>query len=156
VSGTESLVHGTCIALGPRAALLRGPPGAGKSDLALRFLAMYGGGPAEQAAALVSDDRTRLLVRGGELIASAPEPIRGQLEVRGVGIVDVATCAEAVLALAVDLVDGDEIERLPADPLAREQILGIPVPVFKLAPFEASAPVKLKLAFERVLLVGRA
>ena len=151
MSGTESLVHGTCIALGPRAALLRGPPGAGKSDLALRFLAMYGGGSAKQAAALISDDQTRLVVRGRELIASAPEAIKGQLEVRGVGIVDVATRAEAVLAIVVDLVVGDEIERLPADPGPREEILGILVPVFKLGPFEASAAVKLKLAFDRVL-----
>jgi HPr kinase/phosphorylase len=148
VSANESLVHGTCIALGPRAALLRGPPGAGKSDLALRFLAMYGGAGGD-AAALISDDQTRLVVRGRELIASAPEAIEGQLEVRGVGIVDVATRAEAVLALVVDLVDGDEIERLPANPGPREAILGMTVPVCKLAPLEASAPVKLKLALDR-------
>ena len=31
-------MHGTCVALGPYAALLRGRSGSGKSDLALRFL----------------------------------------------------------------------------------------------------------------------
>ena len=36
----RELVHGTCVALGRRAALLRGKPGAGKSDLALRFTAL--------------------------------------------------------------------------------------------------------------------
>ncbi|MBI4723818.1 MAG: hypothetical protein HY765_02015 [Rhodomicrobium sp.] len=34
----ETLVHATCVALGDTCALLRGPCGAGKSDLALRFL----------------------------------------------------------------------------------------------------------------------
>ena len=147
MSGKESLVHGTCIALDSRAALLRGEPGAGKSDLALRFLDMY----RDQSAALIADDQTHLVVRGGELIASAPEPIRGQLEVRGIGIVEVATRGEAVLALAVDLVDRTDVERLPADPGPREVILGLSIPVIRLAPFEASAPVKLKLAFDRVI-----
>lgn len=147
MSNTGNLIHGTCIALGSAAALLRGSPGAGKSDLALRFLDMY----RDESAALISDDQTQFVVRGGELIASAPEPIRGQLEVRGIGIVEVARREEAVLALAVDLVDGADIERLPADPVPKESILGLSIPVFKLAPFEASAPVKLKLAFDRVL-----
>ena len=147
MSTKESLIHGTCVSLGSGAALLRGSPGAGKSDLALRFLDMY----RDQSAALISDDQTRLVVRGGELIASAPEPIRGQLEVRGIGIVEVTTRAEAVLALVVDLVEGADIERLPAEPAPHEEILGLSIPRFKLAPFEASAPVKLKLAFANVL-----
>ncbi|MDP6689043.1 MAG: serine/threonine protein kinase, partial [Alphaproteobacteria bacterium] len=33
-----SLMHGTCIAIGASAILLRGAPGSGKSDLALRLL----------------------------------------------------------------------------------------------------------------------
>lgn len=147
MSTKESLIHGTCVALGSGAALLRGPSGAGKSDLALRFLDTYRG----ESAALISDDQTRLAVCGSELIASAPEPIRGRLEVRGIGIVEVATRGEAVLALVVDLVDGADIERLPADPAPHEEILGLSIPVFKLAPFEASAPLKLKLALDRVL-----
>jgi HPr kinase/phosphorylase len=147
----ESLIHGTCIALGSRAALLRGAPGAGKSDLALRFIDMYGAIAGGEAAALVSDDQTRLVVRGSELIASAPDAIKGQIEVRGVGIVDVATRPDAILALVVDLVDGADIERLPAEPAPRESILGLTIPVIRLAPFEASAPVKLKLAIKGAL-----
>ena len=147
MSTKESLIHGTCVALGSRAALLRGQPGAGKSDLALRFLEMY----RDESVALISDDQTRLVVCGGELIASAPEPIKGQLEVRGIGIVQVATQADAVLALVVDLVNPTDIERLPADPAPHEAFLGLSIPVLRLAPFEASAPVKLKLAFARVL-----
>ena len=52
------LVHGTCVALGRTAALLRGPSGSGKSDLALRFLFLARRGPAAlDAPILVADDQ---------------------------------------------------------------------------------------------------
>ena len=55
----RELVHGTCVALGGRAALLRGGSGAGKSDLALRFMAL----PAEGALIprLVADDQSGMI-----------------------------------------------------------------------------------------------
>src|SRR4029079_7516031 len=40
----RELVHGTCVALGRRGVLLRGSAGYGKSDLALRFMALPGEG----------------------------------------------------------------------------------------------------------------
>ena len=147
MSKSSITVHGTCVALGAGAALLRGAPGAGKSDLALRFLEMY----ERDSAALVSDDQTRLKADGCGLAASAPAPIKGRLEVRGVGIVDVATVPQAELMLLVDLVEPEDVERLPADPLPRETILGKRLPFLKLAPFEVSAPIKLKLALERAM-----
>ena len=61
----ETLVHGTCVALGGACALLRGTPGAGKSDLALRFLYL----PAEALSgrpALVADDQVILRRAGGD------------------------------------------------------------------------------------------
>src|SRR5262245_51558605 len=59
------LVHGTCVALGRGAALLRGPPGSGKSDLALRFLYLARRGPAAlEAPLLVADDQVRLARAG--------------------------------------------------------------------------------------------
>ena len=51
----RELVHGTCVALGRRGALLRGSPGAGKSDLALEFLALPGDGALRPG--LVADDQ---------------------------------------------------------------------------------------------------
>ena len=84
------LFHGTCIALGRTAALLRGPSGSGKSDLALRFLFLARRGPAAlEAPILVADDQVYLTRKSGRLLARAPESIRGRIEVRGVGIVDV-------------------------------------------------------------------
>lgn len=147
-SGAE-LVHGTCVALGRRAALLRGAPGSGKSDLALRFLFLARRGPAAlEAPALVADDQVCLSRDGERVLASAPESILGKMEVRGIGIVGVKPALESELVLVVDLVDSAEVERLPG-PDARVRLLGIDLPLLRLAPLESSAPIKLALALAR-------
>ena len=144
-AGAEVLLHGTCVAFGSRAVLLRGASGAGKSDLALRVLSAYPARTGGGGAALVADDQVQVTARAGVLQARAPTTIAGRLEVRGVGIVSVPHLREAALALVVDLVPAREVERLPPDPLPRTEILGIPIPVARLAAFEASSPAKLKL-----------
>jgi serine kinase of HPr protein (carbohydrate metabolism regulator) len=132
--------------LGRRAALLRGPPASGKSDLALRFLFLPRLGPgALEAPVLVADDQVRLVNDGNRLMASPLESIRGQIEVRGVGIVPVEWVAEAELVLVVDLAETAAVERLPEWD-ATVRLLGIDLPLLRLAPFESSAPVKLALA----------
>ena len=93
VSARRELVHGTCVALGPHGALLRGGSGSGKSDLALRFLALA----AEQdlQPRLVADDQVWVEAKGdGSLVASPPETIAGKIEVRGLGIVGPAASPE--------------------------------------------------------------
>lgn len=129
-------VHGTAIALGGEGVLLRGPSGAGKSDLALRLI--------DQGARLVADDQTELRREGDDIIMTAPASIAGRIEVRGLGIVDVPHLASARLRLVVDLMPPQEIERMPA---AREcTLLGCALPLLALAPFEASAPAKLRFS----------
>jgi serine kinase of HPr protein (carbohydrate metabolism regulator) len=134
------------VALGRGAALIRGPSGSGKSDLALRFLFLARRGPAAlEAPTLVADDQVRLIRDGARVLATAPDTIRGKIEVRGVGIVELKSLAEAELKLVVDLVWPDEVERLPAmDPAV--EVLGVRLPVLPLRPWESSAPIKLALA----------
>jgi HPr kinase/phosphorylase len=145
VGERRELLHGTCVALGRRAALIRGPSGAGKSDLALRFLALSGEG--EDQPVLVADDQVFITPNGNrELVASAPSSIAGKIEVRGLGIVEVPALTAARLTLVCDLVGAKEVPRMPPHPRERTLIAGIPVTLIKLDPFEASAPVKLKLA----------
>lgn len=140
------VVHGTCVALGRRAALLRGPSGSGKSDLALRFLFLARRGPAAlEAPVLVADDQVRLVSDGTRLLASPVESIRGRIEVRGIGIVAVKSIPEAELILVVDLVEPALVERLP-DWSAKARLHGLDLPLVRLAPFESSAPIKLALA----------
>jgi serine kinase of HPr protein (carbohydrate metabolism regulator) len=136
-------MHATCVAIGGKGALLRGPPGSGKSDLALRLIA---GPPPEgqRAAYLVADDQVALSRENDRLIARAPQAIAGLLEIRGVGIRRVPSTEAAQVALIVDLVSRDTVLRLPPEPLPTEDLLGLPFPVAKLAPFEASAPLKLR------------
>ena len=144
------LVHGTCVALGRTAALLRGVSGSGKSDLALRFLFLARRGPAAlEPPILIADDQVWLVRNGGGVLAKPPDAIRGKLEVRGVGIVEVKSAAEADLALVVDLAPAQEIERLPQGN-GTAPLLGIELPRIALYPWEASAPIKLAIALARV------
>lgn len=139
------LVHATAVALGGRAALIRGPSGSGKSDLALRCLAMAPSALVPLQAQLVSDDYVALARVGPRLLARAPDSIRGNIEVRGAGILRLDSIAEAEVTLVAELVAADQVSRLP-DPAPATDLLGITLPVLALAGFEASAPVKLLLA----------
>ena len=143
------LVHGTCVALGRTAALLRGPSGSGKSDLALRFLFLARRGPAAlEPPILVADDQVLLARNEDRVVARAPDAIRGRIEVRGVGIVEVKSLAEADLALVVDLTAAESVERLPLQ-VATQRVLGIEIQHISLFPWEASAPIKLAIALAR-------
>ncbi len=129
-------VHATSVFVAGRGVLLRGASGSGKSDLALRLI--------DGGAQLIADDYTELRLVGGAVVMSAPPPIAGRLEVRGIGIVDVPTVAAARLSLIVDLAPASEIARLPEPRCGT--LCGRSFPICTLAPFEASAPAKLRLA----------
>jgi HPr kinase/phosphorylase len=149
LSGAPEVVHATCVALGRRAALLRGPSGSGKSDLALRFLFLARRGPAAlEPPALVADDQVVLRRDGDRVLASAVSTIAGQMEVRGIGIVGAKAVAEAEVCLVVDLVEPGAMERMPARDV-KARVAGVDLPLLRLAPFEASAPIKLALALAR-------
>ncbi len=125
--------------------MLRGPSGSGKSDLALRLI--------DSGARLVADDRTDLAVEDGNLIASSPTTIAGKLEVRGVGVLAMPAVSRSRVGVAVDLVASSAVERLPAG--QRCSYLGVELPLIAIAPFEASAPAKLR-AVARALAAGHA
>lgn len=132
------LVHGSCVGIGGRGVLLRGPPGGGKSDLALRLIA--------DGAVLVADDQVMLVGEAGRLRASAPAAIAGRIEVRGIGIVTMEYAESVALLLVVDLVAPEQVERMPV--AARCDYLGLDLARVVLAPFEASAPAKVRLAVD--------
>jgi HPr kinase/phosphorylase len=128
-------VHGTAVAIEGEAILLRGPSGAGKSDLGLRLI--------DRGARLVADDQALLRRQGERVMVQVPDPIAGMIEVRGVGLVRVDWLAEARLALIADLLPLGQIERMPEPRV--ETVLGVAVPLIALAPFEPSAPAKLRV-----------
>jgi len=79
----------------------------------------------------------------GQALASAPERIAGKIEVRGVGIVEMAIAQEVPVALYVDL-SGEPV-RLP-EGKDRITIAGIAIPSIALDGHHASAPVKVEAA----------
>jgi HPr kinase/phosphorylase len=134
-------VHATCVALDGHGALIIGASGSGKSDLALRLLM--------QGAALVADDRVDLRLEDGVVVASPPASLAGLIEVRGLAVVDAAAIGAATsfgcaVRLVVELVPGEQVPRLPG-PETRD-LLGVMIPLLRLAPFEASASDKLRVA----------
>jgi HPr kinase/phosphorylase len=133
-------VHGTCIALSGEGVLLRGPSGSGKSDLALRMI--------DGGALLVADDQTELRRSGDAVIATPPAAIAGRIELRGVGILPCACIDQVRLCLVVDLVVPGAVERLP-EPRS-QSYFGCPLPLLALAPFEASAPAKIRFALRQL------
>jgi serine kinase of HPr protein (carbohydrate metabolism regulator) len=129
-------IHGTVVAVDGAGVLFRGPSGSGKSDLALRLI--------DRGAALVADDSVLLSRDGDAVVAVAPASIAGRMEVRGLGIVRLPAAPAAALRLVVDLVAPGDVERLPK--AGETVLLGVALPVLNLAPFEASAPAKVRLA----------
>ena len=144
-------VHATSVVLGPActpfggavegAVLLLGEPGAGKSDVALRLIAM--------GARLLADDQTQLFAEGGRLFAEAHSSLHGRIEIRGVGIVALEAAKAAPVVLAVMLNADAGIPRLPE---SLRYALPAPLgalegpPLLHLSPFEAATPAKIAAA----------
>lgn len=131
---SSEMVHATTVAKDGGGVVIAGRSGSGKSDLALRLI--------DRGFVLVSDDQTLISKADGKLIASAPPTIRGKIEVRGIGVVEMPHADRAAVSLWVEL--SSEIKRLPED--ESHKILGVDVPMISLDALTASAPLKVELA----------
>jgi serine kinase of HPr protein (carbohydrate metabolism regulator) len=136
---SSETIHASTVASDGRAVLISGPSGSGKSDLALRLL--------DRGFTLVSDDQTIVRRDGDRLVASAPPTIKGKLEIRGIGIVEMNTVNDVPVALFVELTS--EIMRLPDDRRERP-VLGVNLPLVSVDAMTASAPSKVSLALDRL------
>jgi serine kinase of HPr protein (carbohydrate metabolism regulator) len=136
---SSETVHASTVASDGRAVLISGPSGSGKSDLALRLL--------DRGFTLVSDDQTIVRRDGDRLVASAPPIIKGKLEIRGIGIVEMDTIEDVPVALFVELTS--EIMRLPDDRRERP-VLGVNLPLVSVDAMTASAASKVALALDRL------
>lgn len=144
----ETLLHATCVALADFGVLIQGPPGSGKSDLALRLIDQPGGGHGsrQMAGQLVSDDQVAVCVEGDGLLARPPANLKGKLEIRGLGIVTTC-CRDTVrLCLAVRLSPASAIERMPDFSENQIEILGQRLPVVHIDPHACSAPARVRAA----------
>ncbi|HET9418428.1 MAG TPA: HPr(Ser) kinase/phosphatase [Chthoniobacterales bacterium] len=110
--------------------LIRGASGIGKSECVLGLI--------ERSYSLVADDVTRITsLEGRELMATAPELTRNHMEVRGIGIINVAAVfgigsirIEKRLDLVVTLQEWQDVEAVDRIGLDQEfyEILGLKVP----------------------------
>ena len=75
-------LHGCMVDMRGIGVLIVGRSGAGKSETAIGLL--------ERGASLVADDMVRIKYVGGDLVATAPDLSRGYMEIRGIGIINVA------------------------------------------------------------------
>lgn len=137
------LVHATTVALwgadGWRGALLRGPSGTGKSDLALRLMG--------EGWRLVGDDYVHVFSSGGELHAAPAERIAGLIEARGVGLVTARYIPVVRVRLVVDCLQ-ETVERLPEIQTVR--LARTDVPLLSLDVRPASATAVLTRAMRRL------
>jgi len=110
--------------------LIRGQSGIGKSEAVLGLI--------ERGYSLVADDATRITsFEGRELVATAPELTRYHMEVRGIGIINIASIfgvgsirLEKRLDLVVTLKDWQDLEEVDRIGLDQEfyEVLKLQVP----------------------------
>jgi HPr kinase/phosphorylase len=125
-------VHASAVLAGPRAILIRGPAGSGKSRLALALIQAAECGRITFAR-LVGDDRIELMAAHGRLLARSPQALAGLIEVRGLGIRRLAHEPVAVIGLVVELAM-PEAERLPEAAEREVAVSGIKLPRLAVGP----------------------
>jgi hypothetical protein len=128
----------TCVAIGNRAVLIEGKPGAGKSSLALALI--------DRGALLVGDDGVELEVRAGRLFAHPHPNTAGLLEVRNLGLLPFPVRDEAPVALIL-LLDAQAPRFVERPEWAARA--GVPLPLLRLAPEGAALALKAELALDR-------
>lgn len=135
-----TLHHASSVELDGKGIIIFGASGAGKSDLALRLI--------DAGAKLISDDYVKVTTDGEMLLAHPAPNIKGMIEVRGIGLMDVSYKNSAVLNLALELMPRDKIERLPVARFFEEG--GCKIPLYQFDGFSASALAKIRFILERL------
>jgi len=134
-------IHASAVLIGAKAALIRGPAGAGKSQLALALIEAGRTG-ALPFARLLGDDRVHVEASAGHLLVRPAAELAGLLEVRGLGIRRLPYEPVAAVGFIVDLAAADA-GRLPAREAAEMAVEGIVLPRLAVAPATPALPLVL-------------
>lgn len=133
---TAVLHQAGCVALGGRAIVIEGPPGSGKTSLALALI--------DRGAMLVGDDGIELFAKDARLWAQAAPATAGLLEIRNVGIVTLAhVSARVCLRIVLD----DQAPRY-VDEAAAPDWHDHRVPLLHMFPDTAALPLRVVQALQ--------
>lgn len=143
-------IHASAVLIGRKAALIRGPAGAGKSRLAWDLLQAAERG-ALPFARLVADDRAYVETHSGCLLVRPAPSLAGLIEIHGLGIRRLAFEPLAAVALVIDLAAADGA-RHPRREAGETVIAGVTLPRLAVAPGMAALP--LLLAFLKLPAAG--
>lgn len=124
--------HGVLLSIFGKGVLIRGESGIGKSEIALELIL--------RGHQLVADDRVDCYQVHNEIVGRAPDVLEGLLEIRGVGVIDVArmyganaTMNKTKVDLVIQLQAWDKLkdyDRIGIQDPVYETIMD--VPIFKL------------------------
>jgi HPr kinase/phosphorylase len=124
-------IHASAVLVGARAVLIRGPSGSGKSSLAFALLRATESG-ALPFVRLVGDDRLHVEAANGRVLVRPADPLKGLIEVRGLGIRRLPFEPVAVVGLVVDL-DAADAARMLAPESAVAEVAGVRLPRLAVA-----------------------
>ena len=139
-------IHASAVLIGPKAALIRGPAGSGKSQLIWNLLQS-----ALPFTRLVADDRANIEACTGRLLVRPAPALAGMLEIRGLGIRCLPYEGVAAVALVVDLA-AEDAARHPGQEAGKTVIGGVSLPRLPIAPGIPALP--LVLAFLKASPAG--
>lgn len=124
----ETRVHGVALSIYGVGVLIEGASGIGKSEVALELI--------KRGHFLIADDSVIVKkIDSDTLLGSAPELLKNQMEIRGIGIVDIqklygvtSVQIESEIDFIIELTDEKMTEERIGNDTVYEEILEVPVP----------------------------
>lgn len=132
------LFQASAVAIGGRALIIEGPPGSGKSSLALALI--------DRGASLIGDDGLALIACDDRVYASPAPRIARLIEVRNLGLLDFAYVADVPVALVVRL---DDSAPRHIETAETTRLAGIALPLVRLWPHSPVLVLRAEHALSR-------
>ena len=121
------LIHASCVSWQNKGILLIGDSGSGKSTGALALL--------EKGASLIADDYVEISIQNNAVLATCPKTIKGKIEVRGLGIIDIKSLSQTTIDVVIDCkADFASVPRMPD--IKTQKFFDKEIPLYALCPFE--------------------
>ena len=127
---SSQCLHGGLLSIYGKGVLIRGESGMGKSEIALELI--------KRGHLLVADDRVDCYRIHNKIVGKAPELLSGMLEIRGIGIINVARMFGVSSVLPKTQVDfqvnlemwkpDQDYDRVGIEDKKHENILGVDIP----------------------------